>query len=142
MDKEAFIAMICHTSTAGIMKNYKYVVVLSFCNGKILLSRKRNQSTWETQGGHIELGESPLEAAKRELYEESGALEYDIEPVCDYWAEDAEGFSIGYGMAFRSEIYNIGPIPDSEMEEVGLFSELPKELSYPDITPVLFERVK
>jgi len=33
-------------------------------------SIKRN--TWESVGGHIETGESPLEAEKRELYEETG----------------------------------------------------------------------
>ena len=26
-------------------------------------------------------------AAKRELYEESGAVDFEIEPLCDYWAE-------------------------------------------------------
>ena len=27
-----------------------------------------------------------MEAAKRELYEESGAIDFEIEPLCDYWA--------------------------------------------------------
>lgn len=28
----------------------------------------------------------PLDAAKRELYEKSGAIDFDIEPLCDYRA--------------------------------------------------------
>lgn len=56
------------------LKEYKYVVILSKYQGKILLSRHKKRDTWETQGGHIEKGETPMEAAKRELYEESGAV--------------------------------------------------------------------
>ena len=62
------------------IEKYKYVVVLSYYNGKILLSRHKSRSTWETQGGHIEENETPLEAAKRELFEESGAMDYSMVP--------------------------------------------------------------
>lgn len=78
--------MICKTHEIGALGTYKYVVVLSCYQGKILLSRHKERDTWETQGGHIEPGETPLEAARRELYEESGAAEYEISPLCDYWA--------------------------------------------------------
>ena len=47
------------------------MVVLSRYRGKILLSRHKDRDTWETQGGHIEPGETPLEAARRELRQES-----------------------------------------------------------------------
>ena len=80
--------MISRVYDTGTLKTYKYVVVLSTMCGKILLSRHKARSTWETQGGHVEPRESPFEAAKRELFEESGALRYDIRPVCDYWAGD------------------------------------------------------
>ena len=66
----------------------KYVVVFSRYEGKLLLSRHRDRDTWETQGGHIEPGESPEDAAKRELWEESGAVDFTLEPLCMYWAED------------------------------------------------------
>ena len=46
-----------------------------------MLSRHKNRSTWETQGGHIEGGESLIEAAGRELYEESGAVKYLLSPA-------------------------------------------------------------
>ena len=82
--------MITKTYDYNTLKQYVFVVVLSKYNGRILLSRHKSRTTWETQGGHIEPGETPLEAAKRELYEESGATEYHIAPLCDYWAGNSE----------------------------------------------------
>lgn len=72
--------MVSRTFDLGSLETYKYVVVLSEYNGKILLSRHKDRTTWETQGGHIEDGETPLDAAKRELYEESGAIDFIMYP--------------------------------------------------------------
>ena len=57
--------MTCRTYEVGSLKSYKYVVILSEYQGKILLSQHKNRTTWETQGGHIEPGETPMEAARR-----------------------------------------------------------------------------
>ena len=119
---------------------FRYVVVFSRMNGQWLFSRHRQRQTWETQGGHIEPGETPLEAAKRELYEESGAREFTILPVCDYWAGDEAESSVG--TVFLAEITAMEALPDSEMAEVRAFDGLPDELTYPAITPVLFEEVR
>ena len=100
------------------------------------MSRHRARTTWETQGGHIEPGETPLEAAKRELWEESGALEYTIEPLCDYRAADGLGSSSG--AVFRAEITKLGPLPESEIGETRLFETVPENLTYPHIAPALF----
>ena len=56
---------------------------------------KKNGSTastasgksFEIPGGHIEPGESPEQAARRELYEETGALDYTLQPVGVYGVE-------------------------------------------------------
>ena len=130
--------MISRVYDTGTLKTYKYVVVLSTMCGKILLSRHKARSTWETQGGHVEPGESPFEAAKRELLEESGALRYDIRPVCDYWAGDEVTGEGATGMVFQAEIYELGDMPESEMAETRLFDALPDNLTYPAITPELF----
>lgn len=130
--------MQCKTFGINKLKQYKYVVVLSKYDGKILLSRHKKRTTWETQGGHIEAGESPLDAAKRELYEESGALDYTIEPLCDYWAGDENTGTNGNGMVFVAEIRKLGELPESEMAEVRTFDVLPENVTYKDITPVLF----
>lgn len=137
--KEIF--MICKTFELGELQNYKYVVILSKYQGRILLSRHKQRDTWETQGGHIEEGETPLEAAKRELYEESGAIQYEIVPFCDYWAGNEETNQGASGVVFVANISKFAPMPESEMQEAKSFDVLPKHLTYPDITPVLFERL-
>lgn len=122
---------------AGTFGQYDYVVMLSRFRGKYILSRHKNRSTWEMQGGHIENGETPLDAAKRELYEESGAVDYHIEPLCDYSGEEPGKHNNGTGMVFRVEISEIGTIPPSEMAETALFDEFPSDLTYPEITKAI-----
>jgi 8-oxo-dGTP diphosphatase len=48
--------------------------VAIFCRhgGEILLIRHRRLGTWLPVGGELEPGETPLEAARRELHEETG----------------------------------------------------------------------
>ena len=127
----------CHVYPLDPLKTYKYVVVLSRHQGKYLLSRHKKRTTWETQGGHIEPGETPLQAAKRELFEEPGALRYQIEPLFDYRAGDPWGES--NGVVFLAEIEELGPLPESEMAEVKSWKQLPENLTYPAITPVLWK---
>lgn len=138
--EKGILFMECKIFKVNELQKYKYVVVLSKYEGKIMLSRHKGRSTWETQGGHIEPGETPLDAAKRELYEESGAVEYEIEPVFDYCVGDEASVGAG-GMVFVADIRRLGDIPDSEMEEVKFFDTLPENLTYPDITPVLFAQI-
>lgn len=125
--------MISKTYEAGYLKEYKYVVILSEMKGKILLSRHKERSTWEMQGGHVEPGETPMAAAKRELYEESGAVDFYITPLCDYWAGTEDGKCGDNGMFFKAVIHECGAIPPSEMAEVKLFDTLPENLTYPRI---------
>ena len=60
-------ALQCRVAPLGLMGDYVFVVVVYEFQGKLMLSRHRDRDTWETQGGHIEPGETPLEAARREL---------------------------------------------------------------------------
>ena len=131
--------MYCHVYPVNTLNNYKYVVVLSRYRGTFLLSRHKQRTTWETQGGHIEPGESPLAAARRELYEESGAADFSISYAFDYRAGDDDGYADG--AVFIADIRELVPIPDSEMAEVRCFDHIPpnEQLTYPGITPVLFQ---
>ena len=120
--------MISKTYPLGSFERYPYVVILSRMEGKFLLSRHKQRTTWEFQGGHIEQGETPLQAAKRELFEESGAAAFEIEPLCDYWAGSEDGKSGACGVVFTAEI---------EMAETRLFESLPEQMTYPAITAAI-----
>lgn len=128
----------------------KYVVILSRFQGRLLLSRHKDRTTWETQGGHIEPGESPEAAARRELWEESGATEFTLSPLCMYWASDRPdppemdptGQWSAYGAVFFADITALGPLPEREMAETRAFPGLPENITYPAITPLLYERVR
>ena len=134
--------MLCKAFDSGTLKRYKSVVILSQYRGKILLSRHRERDTWETQGGHIEPGESCEQAARRELFEESGARRYALRLLCDYRAWDEHTGEGANGQVFAARIEELGPLPESEMAEVRCFDALPEGLTYPAITPVLFERLR
>ena len=129
-----------YTLPAGSVEKYKYVVVCSNYQGKWLFSRHKKRTTWETQGGHVEAGETPMEAAKRELYEESGVTKADLYPVCDY--KGYRGPRFAYGMTFLAVVHELGELPESEMAEVRLFDELPENLTYPTMTPLLVKEAE
>ena len=76
-----------------------------------------------------------IKAAARELYEESGISDASLYPVCDYHGYDARGSADG--VVFLADVRSIGQLPESEMKEVRLFTELPDNLTYPDVTPKL-----
>lgn len=62
----------------------KFAVIISKANGKFVLCKHKERNTYEIPGGHREKGETVLEAAKRELKEETGAVDFTIKPVCVY----------------------------------------------------------
>ena len=105
--------MECGVFHLGSFPSYRYVVIFSEYNGKLLLSRHRERTTFETQGGHIEPGESPQAAAARELWEESGAEDFSMEPLFDYWAEDS--VSGASGVVFYARIKKLASLPPWEM---------------------------
>ena len=119
------------------MKSYKYTVICSYYEGKWVLSKHKKRDTYETQGGHIEADETPLEAARRELYEESGIKDATLYPVCDYLGYNH--ISSSNGQVFLAVVHSLDELPDSEMEKVELFEELPENLTYPNVSPMLYE---
>lgn len=135
--------MICDLFPFGTLRDLQFVVTLAFDGDGIWLSRHRQRSTWETQGGHIEADETPVQAAMRELYEESGATDFSLRPLCDYSVSQDEGDpSPSNGAVFVALLRHMDAMPPSEMAEVRHFERLPDaaSLTYPDVTPVLYAR--
>ena len=130
----------CRIYPFGSLSPLRFVVVCSFYQGKKLLSFHGKHLSWETQGGHIEDGETSEEAARRELYEESGVIDAEIIPVCDYYAWDSEGSS--NGRVYAAVIREFAELPSYEMSRTELFEHLPDNLTYPQVTPVLFSEAE
>ena len=115
-----------------------FVVIPARYKDKWIFVRHRERKTWEMPGGHIEGGESIAEAARRELFEESGAVEFEIEPVCDYSVTREEEGITTYGRLFISNVAKLGSLPEMEIGEIGLFDDIPENLTYPYIQNLLY----
>jgi len=128
------------TVELGSQKFYRYVVVFSRYKDKWLYCRIKDSDAYGNAGGHIEHGETPLDAAKRELFEETGAVNYDITPIFDYSVYIPNARSCG--QVFLAHIHELGDLPDFEIDEVRLFDTIPDKLRFPHILPVLYKRVQ
>jgi len=129
----------------GELGSYKYADIIAIYEGKWIFCKHKDRTTWEMAGGHIETGETPLMAAKRELFEETGAVRFDIEPLCDYWVEGELGGvrGVAHGQVFFAQVHELDELPDySEMKQVALLDELPKNLTYPGLAEGLFEKAQ
>lgn len=124
--------------------NPTYVVIAAQWKDKWVFVRKLTRETWETPGGHIEAGEDTETAAKRELYEETGATEGHLWEICPYRVErDAEASD---GVLYYARIDKLEDIPVEEEGERCFLDQLADAISipltYPQIQPILFARVQ
>lgn len=114
---------------------FKYAVIAARYEGQWIFCRHRERTTWEIPGGHREPGETLEQTARRELFEETGALEAVLTPLSAYRVDD-------YGMLFFAEVTKLGPLSmDYEIGEIRLRDTLPEDLTYPGIQPALFQKV-
>jgi 8-oxo-dGTP diphosphatase len=116
-----------------------YSVIPARYKGKWIFVRHHKRSSYEIAGGHIEEGESSLEAAVRELMEETGAVQFTLECIATYSVnKDGE---TGWGRLYLADIQELGPIPDiSEIAEIVLLDTIPENPTHPDIQPHLFRK--
>lgn len=113
----------------------KYAVVIAKFQGKWVFCRHRDRDTLEIPGGRREPGETILEAARRELAEETGASAFTLAPVCVYSFRD-------YGMLYCAEITALDGGLHHEIGEIDLLDGLPERWTYPLIQPKLMEEAR
>lgn len=120
----------------------KYAVIAARTGGKWLLCRHRERETWELPGGRREAGEDIYAAARRELWEETGAADFQLEPVAAYGVFE-EGEEPSFGALFFADVRELGTRPpESEIGENRLMERLPEAATYPDIQPALMEQIQ
>ena len=108
----------------------KFAVIISQSNGKWVFCKHKERDTYEVPGGHRETGENILETAKRELQEETGAVKYEIKPICVYSVTGKTRVNDtgeeSFGMLYFAEITEFAKELHSEMEKVNLMYDLHK----------------
>lgn len=117
----------------------KFAVILAKTKGKWVFCKHRERDTYEVPGGHREAGEEILATAKRELYEETGATDFDIEKVCVYSVvRDGKEEQESFGMLYFANIREFEKELHSEIEKIILTDGMVERWTYPEIQPKLF----
>lgn len=119
----------------------KYAVIIARHDGKLLWCRHEDRDTWEVPGGHIEEGETALEAATRELQEETGAVDFTLRPVCWYRLHFEDGGVGSASLLCAAEVHTFGEL-HAEIAEVRTFDDMPDALTYPKIQPFLLAEAR
>ena len=85
-----------------------------------------------------------METAKRELYEETGAIDFNIQPVCVYSviAEDNFDGEETFGMLYFATVKQLEPKLYNEIEKIVITDQMPSAWTYPDIQPKLLAEVQ
>ena len=93
-------------------------------------------------GGHRETRETILETARRELREETGAIDFSITPVCVYSVKGKTSVNLtdedeSFGMLFAADIFSFEKELHSEIEKIILSDGPVSNWTYPAIQPKL-----
>ncbi|MBP5792083.1 MAG: NUDIX domain-containing protein [Spirochaetaceae bacterium] len=118
---------------------FEFAVILAKFQNKWVYCKHKKRDTWEIPGGHREKGEEILCSAKRELKEETGAEDFSIRPIAVYSV--TIGNKTNYGKLFYAEVKTINQNLEHEIEKIQLFDDIPENLTYPEIQPLLHKYI-
>src|SRR5687767_6270309 len=107
------------------------VAIFARHRGRVLLIKHKRLGTWLPPGGELEDGETPLEAAKRELYEEtglegsfpaSGGVDGTPPGFLGYEEHMAGSKGLHMNFAFVADVTSDEVKPNEEFSEFSFFS--------------------
>lgn len=119
----------------------KFAVIIAKTKGKWVFCKHKERDTYEAPGGHREANEDISDTAKRELYEETGAIDFDISPICAYSVVPEDNFNgeESFGMLYFADVRTFEEELHSEIEKIIITSDLTDNWTYPLIQPKLLE---
>ena len=124
----------------------KFAVIAARSKGKWVFCKHKERETFECPGGRREPGEAIIDTARRELYEETGAVDFSLLPVCAYSVTGKtrvnDSGEESFGMLYTAEISSFEEELHSEIERILLTEELPAQWTYPLIQPKLLQKVQ
>lgn len=125
----------------------KFAVIISKTDGKWVFCKHKTRDTYEVPGGHREMGETIFETAERELREETGAIDFNISPICVYSVKgktvvNEKNDDESFGMLFFADIFSFEKELHSEIGEIVITDDLVENWTYPLIQPKLLEEAK
>ena len=122
----------------------KFAVIISKTQGKWVFCKHKERDTYEVPGGHREENEDILDTARRELYEETGALKFELKPICVYsvTAEDNFNGQETFGLLCYADIYAFEEKLHSEIEKIIITEKLVENWTYPLIQPELLKEAE
>lgn len=122
----------------------KFAVIIAKHDGQFVFCKHKERNTLEVPGGHREAEETIETTARRELQEETGAIDFDIAPVCVYSVIHPENFDGAetFGMLYYAEIHTLEAELHSEIERIVLTDRCPEHWTYPAIQPLLMDEAK
>ncbi|NEU60446.1 NUDIX domain-containing protein [Paenibacillus sp. ALJ109b] len=108
----------------------QYVIMVTQFQEKYVIIHNLKRQGWEFPGGNREPDESVLRAAERELFEETGALRFMLEPFGIYQMNGT------FGMVYYANITKFRALslePNSEIGAMKMVDTLPEGMNFGDM---------